>query len=59
MKPIIVNRFKCSICNGFDYCEKCEDKLAEKHAHPFLKIYNPDMVHKFFKCIEKVSNKIW
>ena len=53
MKPIIVNRFKCSICNGFDYCEKCGDKLAEKHAHPFLKIYNPDMVHKFFKCIEK------
>ena len=53
MKPIIGNRFKCAICNEFDYCEKCEDKLAEKHGHPFLKIYNPDMAHKSLKCLQK------
>ena len=53
MSPIIGSRFKCSICKDFDYCEKCEDKLAEKHGHPFLKIYNADMAPKFFKCVEK------
>ena len=53
MKPIVGNRFKCSICNEFDYCEKCEEKLADKHGHPFLKIYNPDMAQKFFKSLEK------
>ena len=53
MSPINGSRFKCSICKDFDYCEKCEEKLAEKHGHPFLKIYNADMTPKFFKCVGK------
>ena len=53
MNPIKGSRFKCSICDDFDYCEVCEEKLAEKHGHPFLKIYNSNMTPKFFKCIAK------
>ena len=53
MNPIKGSRFKCSICDDFDYCEACEEKLAEKHGHPFMKIYNAEMAPKFFKCVEK------
>ena len=51
--PIIGCRFKCAICESFDYCENCENKLSEKHNHPFLKIYEPKMTPTFFKCFTK------
>lgn len=34
--PIVGNRYKCTICNNFDYCEKCEE--TKPHEHAFLKI---------------------
>ena len=37
--PIIGNRYKCTVCENFNYCEKCEAKLSGQHQHPFLKIY--------------------
>lgn len=51
--PIVGCRYKCATCDNFDYCEKCENKLAEKHNHPFLKIYEPKMSPVFFKCFQK------
>jgi len=36
VKPIIGNRWKCAVCEDFDYCDKCES--TKEHAHPFLKI---------------------
>ena len=53
--PIIGYRFKCAVCESFDYCEKCENKLSENHNHPFLKIYEPKMTPTFFKCITKIK----
>ena len=53
MKPIVGCRFKCLLCDNFDYCEKCEKKLAEKHGHPLLKIKDANMASKYFKCLEK------
>jgi hypothetical protein len=38
VKPIVGHRYKCTICNDFDYCEKCEEKFSSIHPHPFLKI---------------------
>jgi len=42
MSPIIGNRYKCTICENFDYCESCEEKNSENHKHPFLKIRKPE-----------------
>ena len=51
--PIIGCRYKCTICDDFDYCEECEKKFGEKHNHPFLKIYEPKMTPISLKCEKK------
>lgn len=33
-------RYKCTVCQDFDYCEKCEDSIA--HEHSFIKIKSPE-----------------
>lgn len=39
MNPILGVRYKCSVCEDFDYCENCEATI--EHSHPFLKIKDP------------------
>jgi hypothetical protein len=39
VNPIEGVRYKCSVCQDFDYCEKCEASV--EHPHPFLKIKDP------------------
>lgn len=34
--PIVGCRYKCKVCDNFDYCEKCKMKFSQKHRHPFL-----------------------
>ena len=41
--PITGTRYKCSICDNFDYCENCEEMYKNEHNHPFFKIYKPNM----------------
>ena len=43
MSPIVGTRYKCSICENFDYCEKCEEIYKNEHNHPFFKIYKANM----------------
>ena len=43
MNPIVGARFNCSICDNFDFCEKCEELYKNEHNHPFIKIYKPNM----------------
>ena len=51
--PIVGARFKCAVCNDFDFCEKCEKKYAEEHNHPFLKIYQPIIKSSSFHSYNK------
>jgi len=39
INPVVGARYKCAVCNDFDYCENCEATI--EHPHPFLKIKNP------------------
>lgn len=41
VNPIIGNRYQCSVCENIDYCEECEEKFADSHKHPFVKLRNP------------------
>ena len=36
--PITGLRFKCTVCDNFDFCEFCE--MTMQHPHPFLKLTN-------------------
>jgi len=40
MFPIQGIRYKCSVCDDFDFCENCEENT--QHPHLFLKIRSPD-----------------
>ena len=47
---IVGIRYKCLVCEEFNFCEKCEDKFKDEHAHPMLKIYNKDMCPISINC---------
>jgi len=51
MDPIVGPRYKCTVCDDFDYCEACEEKFRNEHKHPFLKIYKPSMAPIDIKCV--------
>lgn len=51
--PIKGIRYKCAVCNNFDYCEKCQLKFGKEHRHPFLVFYNPKMRPVFYKSFKK------
>lgn len=43
--PIIGNRYKCTVCYDFDFCEECESTID--HPHAFIKFKVPQ---QFPKC---------
>jgi len=49
-------RYKCLVCDDFDYCEKCEEKFGDIHGHPFIKINKPNLIPKNFG-IKILKNK--
>lgn len=51
LSPIIGDRYKCTVCENFDYCNICEDKYSEMHKHPFLKIKNLEQTKYLVKCV--------
>lgn len=40
MYPIEGVRYKCTVCDDFDFCSKCEATI--EHDHLFLKIKKPE-----------------
>lgn len=49
--PIVGFRYKCIICNDFDFCDKCES--AGNHPHAFIKIRHPSQVPKVLIASEE------
>ena len=41
MIPIVGIRYKCKVCNNFNYCENCYNKNPANHTHEFEKIEKP------------------
>ena len=56
-EPIVGVRYKCTICEDFDFCEKCEKVLGPKHGHPLLKIREPNIAPLYFKCTLQKDDK--
>ena len=43
MNPIVGTRYRCSVCDNFDYCENCQQIYKNEHNHEFIKISKPNM----------------
>mmetsp|Transcript_17125 Transcript_17125/g.17009 ORF Transcript_17125/g.17009 Transcript_17125/m.17009 type:complete len:417 (-) Transcript_17125:38-1288(-) len=48
VSPIIGHRYKCSVCQNFDFCSKCEASVD--HEHPFIKIRTQEQAPKTIFC---------
>ena len=51
MCPIVGARYKCAVCEDFDYCANCEEAYSTVHQHPFIKINNPEQAPYMIKCV--------
>lgn len=49
--PITGVRYKCTVCENFDFCDDCENNFSESHKHPFLKINNLNQSSYLVKCV--------
>ena len=47
MLPLVGWRYKCSVCDEYNLCENCEERIGGKHDHPFIKITYSLMLDKF------------
>ena len=47
MLPITGWRYKCAVCDNYDLCENCEERIGRKHDHPFIKLTYSIMLKEF------------
>ena len=56
MLPISGYRFKCSICDDYNLCENCEERIGVKHGHPFIKVTYSLLLQKFNENYLKLNS---
>lgn len=49
--PMVGLRYKCAVCDNFDFCESCERSL--NHPHPFIKLKTPN--NSFINVTSEIS----
>ena len=54
--PITGWRFKCSICDDYNLCENCEERLGRKHDHPLIKLRYSLMLKQFNDNYLKINS---
>ena len=47
MLPLVGWRYKCVICDDYNLCENCEERIGGKHDHPFIKLTYSIMLKEF------------
>ena len=47
MLPISGWRYKCILCDDYNLCENCEERIGRKHWHPFLKLTSSVHIREF------------
>lgn len=51
ISPIVGVRYKCAVCQNFDFCEGCEEMNVNAHQHPFIKITDPKFKPSIIRCM--------
>ena len=58
MLPISGWRYKCAICEDYNLCENCEERIGGEHKHPFIKITYSTMLYDFNENYLKLNSYI-
>ena len=56
LEPMVGWRFKCSICDDYNLCENCEERIGSQHNHPLIKLYYSMMQNTFDDYYLKMNN---
>ena len=55
LEPFVGWRYMCTICDDYNLCENCEEQLAVRHNHPFIKVTYPSIMDSFNQCYLKMN----
>jgi hypothetical protein len=55
LEPFVGWRYMCTICDDYNLCENCEQELAVRHNHPFIKVTYPSLMDSFNQCYLKMN----
>jgi len=55
LEPFVGWRYMCTICEDYNLCENCEQELAVRHNHPFIKVTYPSLMDSFNQCYLKMN----
>ena len=55
LDPMVGYRYMCTICDDYNLCENCEERLVIGHGHPFIKVTYSSLLNSFNECYLKMN----